>query len=427
MRFPRTLVISNNCFSLSNSNGRTLGSLFEGCPRANLAQMCVSACNPNWDLCDNYYCIEDKSILRSFIRFNKADGRKLAPQLDAEKRKGNNGDTLRTNVGKKTIIKVCFRELIWGGKRWNSKSFQRWIDEFDPEVIVLQFGDSFFMLDIAYHIATSRNIPLVIYNTEGYYFFTRNWHSLSSWDKWIFPIYNRIYHKKVERVMRIAKHCVYLNDKLAEDYSKEFGNVATVIYNSSDMKWSDSPLFTGPVPKICYLGNLGLDRDSGLLDVGEVLHDINPNFMIEVYGKADDATQKRFLDAPGVEYKGVVLYSQVKQVISESDILFHVETEKGYRERQLQYAFSTKIADSISSGKCFVLYAPTELACSKYLIETKAGWYASDKIELRRVIMRIINNNSERMDILCHAKRIAEQNHNYVKNAKKFQGILQNL
>lgn len=427
MLCPRVLVISNNCFSLTNSNGRTLGSLFEGYPRSCLAQMCVIANNPNWDLCDNYYCIEDKSILRSFMRFRKADGRKLVPQPDAEKIKGYNGDTIRTKVGKKTIIKVCLRELLWGGKRWNSKSFKHWIDDFAPEILVLQFGDSFFMLDIAYHIVTTRKIPLIIYNTEGYYFFRSNWHSSSKWDKFVFPLYNRIYHKKVERIMRIAEHCVYLNDKLKEDYGKIFGNAATVIYNSSDMEWDDAHLFTGSAPKFCYLGNLGLDRDSGLIDVGDVLHRINPVFKIEVYGKADDTVKKRFLDAPGIEYKGMVSYDQVKQVISESDILFHVETEKGYQERQLQYAFSTKIADSISSGKCFVLYAPIELACSKYIIETKSGWYARDRAELKQVIQRIINDDEERRVVLKHAKQTAEENHNCLKNARKFQTILQNL
>lgn len=424
----RILVLSNNCFSLTNSNGRTLGSLFEGWPKANLAQMCVIASDPNWDLCDNYYCIEDEVMLRSFISLRKAEGRKLVRQPNIKTKEGSANDSKRTSrVGKKTVIKVSLRELVWGAKRWDSRSFRHWVDDFDPEVVVLQFGDSFFMLDIAYHIATTRHIPLVIYNTEGYYFFPRNWHHLSKWDILVFPIYKRIYHKKVERVMRIAKHCVYLNDKLKEDYGKVFGNAATVIYNSSDIVSSGAPLFSGSTPRMCYLGNLGLDRDSGIIEVGEVLHGINSKYRIEVYGKADDAVRKRFLEALGVEYKGLVSYEQVKQVIRESDILFHVETEKGYKERQLQYAFSTKIADSVSSGKCFVVYAPAELACSKYIIDTKAGWYASNKDQLGKVIKMIINDADERAEVLSHAKITAEKNHSVAKNARLFQDIIQNV
>ena len=68
MQRKKVLVISNNCFSLSNSNGRTLGNLFVGWPKSDLAQFCVIAQDPNWELCDNYYCLEDKTVLKSFIK-----------------------------------------------------------------------------------------------------------------------------------------------------------------------------------------------------------------------------------------------------------------------------------------------------------------------------------------------------------------------
>lgn len=426
-RNKHILVISNNCFSQSDSNGRTLGNLFVGWPKENIAQMCVIARDPNWDLCDNYYCIEDKSMLKAFIKGRKAVGRKLEEQFTDDHSSKNIVETKRTNVGNKTVSKVVLRELIWAGKRWNSKSFQKWVDDFNPNVLVLQFGDSFFMLDIAYHIATTRNIPLIIFNTEGYYFFPHNWHHISKWDNWIFPIYKRIYCKKVERVMGIAKHCIYLNDKLQEDYDKVFGKTSTVIYNSSSVKWSNTPLFANKNPRICYLGNLGLDRDSGIIDIGEVLYNINPEYKIDVYGRANEDVQKRFAKAVGVEYKGLVSYDKVKQVISESDILFHVETMKGYKERQLQYAFSTKIADSIASGRCFVIYAPNELACSKYINLHRCGWVASTKEELREKIQEIINDKEARVSILENAKRVAIKNHCLESNATKFQNILKNL
>jgi len=423
----RILIISNNCFSVSNSNGRTLGNLFYGWPKENLAQICVIAQDPNWDLCDNYYCIEDKSMLRAFTHFRKAAGRKLVKNESKSENQEATGNTKRANVGKKTVTKVALRELVWACKRWNSKDFQQWVDAFNPEVLVLQFGDSFFMLDIAYYIATTRNIPLVIYNTEGYYFFPRNWHYVTNLDWLFFPIYNRIYRRKVERVMKLAKHSVYLNDKLKEDYVRVFGNASTVIYNSSSVEWSDAPMFTEETPKICYLGNLGLDRDSGLVEIGEVLHSINPKYKINVYGKADESMQKRFDDAPGVNYKGLVSYDDVKRIIAESDILFHVETEKGYKERQLQYAFTTKVADSVASGRCFVVYAPEVLACSKYIRQHRCGWVASNKEELRLQIEHIIGDKNERDEILANAKRVAIENHSLIGNAKKFQEILKSV
>lgn len=419
MQHKKILVVSNNCFSLSNSNGRTLGNLFVGWPKSDLAQFCVIAQDPNWDLCDNYFCLEDKVVLKSFLKCKKATGRILLKQET-----DHNSDTVRASIGKKTLFKVAIRELIWSGKRWYSKHLQKWLDDFNPEQIVFQLGDSIFMFEVALYISKSRNLPLLIYNTEGYYFFPRNWHQKTFADGWIFKLYRRAYRKKVESIMQIASHCIYLNDKLKEDYDKAFSAKSTVIYNSCSISKSVQPLFSSAPPRISYLGNLGLDRDSALIEIGSVLQEVNSTYNLDIYGRADGQMQKRFKEACGVNYKGLITYDEVKNVISNSDILFHVETEKGYHERQLQYAFTTKIADSLASGRCFIVYAPKYLACSQYVKDNKCGWVATNKEELRDIIWRIIHDEESRDQIINNAVLVATENHDLIKNASKFQKIL---
>lgn len=428
MTNKKVLVVSNNCFSPSNSNGRTLGNLFYGWPKENLAQFCVIAQDPAWNVCDNYYCLEDRTMLAAFKHFKKAVGRKLQTPSETVGHNAKTIETQRKNIGKKTLPKVMLRELVWTFNRWKSNDFEKWVDNFNPDVVVLQFGDSSFMIDIALDIAHSRNIPLVVYNTEGYYFFPRNWHFKSMLDGILFPIYRHFYQNKVRKLMAYASHSVYLNDKLQNDYDKEFGGKSSVIYNSSGLhNNSSAPAFDNDVPHISYLGNLGLDRDSALAEVGEVLYNIDSRYHIDVYGNADEKIAKTLNEAKGVIFHGCVSYDKVKEVIDDSDILFHVESERGSKERQLQYAFSGKIADSVSSGKCFVLYAPRELACSKYIIETGAGWFADNKAKLKQVIVNIMNNAKERNAVLERAKVVAEQNHSFDGNAYKFQDILLNV
>ena len=419
----RVLVISNNCFSPSNSNGRTLGNLFYGWPRENLAQMCVIAKDPAWDVCDNYYCIEDRTVLSAFMHCRKAVGRRLVRQDAAEGVTTADGDTQRKNIGRKTLPKMMLREMVWAFRRWRSNDFERWVDSFGPDVIVLQFGDSSFMIDIALYIAQSRKIPLVVYNTEGYYFFDKFWYYNTPLDGMLFPFYKHSFHKRVRRLMKYACHSVYLNDELKDDYDDAFGKASTVIYNSSSMQRYTTPLFSGDVPHICYLGGLGHGRDRALMDVGEVLHGIDARYHIDVYGPGEENIIKRLEQSVGVEYHGTVSYDKVKDVIGESDILFHVEPSSDYNS-QLRYAFSGKIADSVMSGKCFVLYAPKELACSKYIIDNQCGWFAEEKDDLRDVLLRVIGNKQEREAILERAKVVARDNHSYEGNARKFQSVL---
>lgn len=421
----RVLVVSNNCFSPSNSNGRTLGNLFHGWPQENLAQFCVIAQDPAWEVCNNYYCLEDRTLLSAFKHGKRAVGRKLQMPLPVNTAHVVPKDTKRGLVGKKTLLKMMLREVVWAFNRWKSNDFEKWVDNFRPDIVVLQFGDSSFMIDIALYIAQSRNIPLVVYNTEGYYFFEKNWYNHSSTDLLLFPFYKYEYRKRVKRLMNYACHSVYLNDELKADYDDVFNKQSTVIYNSSSMQIGNPPKFIEGKTKISYLGGLGHGRDLAIIDVGDVLTNIDDKLYIDVYGPADEDALKRLSEAKGVVYHGVVPYDKVIETIYESDILFHVEPiSEDYNH--LKYGFSGKIADSLTSGKCFVLYAPKELACSKYMIQNKCGWFAEDKEDLQDVLLRVINNKQEREQILEKAKIVAKENHSFEKNAERFQTILCN-
>lgn len=420
----RVLVVSNNCFSPSNSNGRTLGNLFYGWPKENLAQFCVIAKDPAWDVCDNYYCLEDQTVLDAFMHCKKAVGRRLVKQ-ETSSDSSTAVDTQCKHVGRKTLPRIMMREMVWAAKRWQSKDFEQWVNDFNPDLVVFQFGDSSFMIDIALSVAKSRNIPLVVYNTEGYYFFNKFWHYRSAWDAILFPLFKQSYRKNVRRLMQYAAHSVYLNYELKGDYDEEFHKPSTVIYNSSSMQRFISPLFADKVPHISYLGGLGHGRDLAIMDVGEVLQSIDTRFYIDVYGPAMESVVKKIKISAGVRYHGTVSYDIVKEVMGKSDILFYVEPSSD-SDNQLRYGFSTKIADSVISGKCFVLYTPKDLACAKYVFDNHCGWTAETKDDLRDVLLRVINNKQEREKILEQAQIVAQKNHSYEGNARKFQTVLQN-
>ena len=71
----RILVLSNACFSKSDSNGRTLAELFSSLDRKFIAQFFVYGM-PDFTICDNYYNVSDFDALRSLIK-NKTYGEKI--------------------------------------------------------------------------------------------------------------------------------------------------------------------------------------------------------------------------------------------------------------------------------------------------------------------------------------------------------------
>lgn len=318
---------------------------------------------------------------------------------------------------------MFLREVVWAFNRWNSKQFNQWIDRFNPDAVLFQFGDSVFMIKIAIAIAQSRNIPLIIYNTEGYYFFSDSWYHPSVFDYILFPPYKSFYRKWVKRLMGKACHSIYLNDELCRDYDFTFGKKSSVIYNSSSIAAGSPPTFDLNNLRVSYLGSLGHERDKALIQVGESLQKINTSYYVDIYGSANDEMKKRFEQASGVRFHGLVSYDQVMKITQESDILLLVEPIENHNEH-LKYGFSGKIADSITSGKCFVVYAPKDISCARYIESTGSGWIADNKEELYNVFCEIINNPIKRNKILTRAEEVAKENHNFEKNAHRFQEIL---
>ena len=418
MFYPRILVISNNSFSKTDSNGRTIGNLFTGWPKEMLAQFCISTDGPNFEICDNYYCITDKEALNAFLHLRKAQGKRLEPAVEKTVT-GSRGE------GKKTLLMMMARNLIWGKKRWKSKAFKEWVADFNPEIILLLFSESAFMLNIGTSLSKELNIPLVMYNTEGYYFFKSNYCRTKTKMDWLFfPIFQGLYKKQVRKTMKRVVYSMYLNKLLQADYDREFGGPSTVLYTSSAFE-SEEHLFNSCTPVFSYIGNLTFDRPKALMDVADVLQSINPSFKLDLYGKTlDPVTENALKNHPGISYKGFVKYEEVQKVIRNSDVLFHAETQDERWEESLRYGFSTKIADSVSSGTCFVLYASANIACSQYIKETGAGWFADNKEDLKKSLEEIFFNEKKRKEVLQIAKRVARENHSLGNNSERFKKII---
>ena len=415
MYYPKILVVANNSFSLTNSNGRTLGNFFIGWPKESLAQFCISTDGPNYELCDNYYCLTDRSMLNAFLKFKSPKRSILSVNTQTSQK--------RARQVKKTAISALIRHVIWMSGKWNNEEFNQWVQNFSPDVVLLQSGDSAFMLDIALRVSKERCIPLVVFNTEGYYFFKKNYLSKGVCDSILFPLYHVLYKRKFKSLMRYTNFSIFGNNLLKRDYDKEFGGESIVLYTSSTLCANNTP-FNQEHPTFSYLGNLGFDRPAALIEVGEVLHSINSQYYIDVYGRATPEVVRKLESSEGIRYHGFVQYNEVVRIMGDSDVLFHVEGQGERWKESLRYGFSTKIADSIASGKSFVLYSFPEIACAYYIKETGAGWFASNKEDLKNVLMTIIFNREEREKKLKIAQRVATDFHSLDKNREKFYSLI---
>lgn len=421
--YPRTLVVSNNSFSKTSSNGRTLRNLFIGWPKERIAQFCVSTTEPDYSTCENYYLLSDNSVFDGFKHLKKGT------RCNIDVCKGTEGNTV---IGKKRVIKTPWkalaRHIVWRGHRWESTDFKDWVSDFNPEVIVVMNSDATFILDIAAWLSKKRRIPLVMFNTEGFYFFKKNYFNRSRcFSQFAFNIYQHIYRTHFINMMKQVVYSVHLNSMLKQDYCEEFGGEHSVLYTSSSLRFDSSNMHLNS-PTFVYLGNFGFDRPMALIEIAEVLQSINSNYKLAVYGCIPNHEIKELFDScPGIEYKGFISYDEVIKVMYSSTILFHAESQLPEYGESLRYGFSTKIADSISCGHPFVLYSSSNLAGAKYIIETGAGWHSQNKKELLDDIVAILTKEKERGNVLLRAREVAIKNHCAETNAERMREILSSV
>jgi glycosyltransferase involved in cell wall biosynthesis len=324
---------------------------------------------------------------------------------------------------RRDALTMLIRNIVWNSMRWAGNSFWRWVEEFSPEVILLQAGDCAFMLDLARKLSIKYSIPLIIYNSEAYYFKKFDYFCARGLSKLLYPLFHAQFRYAFKKCVRIAKMSVYCCEKLKEDYDKAFDLPSEILYTVTSMtpveSCGDNPL------RISYLGNLGVGRHEGLIEIANALQRISPDLKLHVYGKIPNQTvQTVFYDCKGIDYGGFVSYEEVVEIIHNSDILVHTESFSEFYREDLKYAFSTKIADSLASGTCFLLYAPRGMACTDYLIEKEAAWVVSEKSQLQSTIEQLCADEQLRNRYIQRAISLAHENHSPTKNTKRFQDIL---
>ncbi len=410
--YPRILVLSNDCFSDSNSNGRTLKNFFVGYPKEKLAQFFLHGV-PDLSVCDHYFNVSDTDALKAFL-FRKPKEKKAQEQA--------------VNVaGKKpsrTAKNMLLRDIVWNSSRWKKFGFVKWVENFSPELVLLQAGDCAFMCKLARKIAKQYKVPLVIYNSEEYYFKRYDYFAGKEKSSFFYSIYSRRFRKQFKKAISSAQISIYNSEELERAYDKEFALPSATVYTATGLNPLREPKEEGKFT-VSYLGNLGVGRHEPLVEIAEILQEISKDVYLDVYGKIpNEQVQKAFESSKGIRYKGFVSYEDVVRVMKESSLLVHAESFERFARLDLRFAFSTKIADSLACGTAFLLYAPEELACSIYVSKNECAYFASNREDLRAVLKDIYTSQTEREKYIDRAIALAKENHDGSKNTLKFQEIL---
>jgi len=425
----KVLIISHNPITDYQNMGKTLLSIFKSFNGEELIQLYFYPTVPNIKKCSSYFRITDKDVLNNiFVR--KDIGQEIPLDIiDANNTlyENNKIETLYKNKNNKKTIRRFIRDCVWFLGKWYSKNLQNWLIEEKPDLVFYAAGDSIFSYKIALKISNALKIPLFSYFCDDYFFYVNS-------KSIIYKLHHNFLKFFIKKVIKQSMTVITISDQLTKAYKDVFKKEKIItLMTGSNIKFDENKFENYDDLKISYLGNVGLKRNKNLVEIGQALKDINQryktNFKISLYtGETDKEILKDFNIQNCIELKDFVKGEDgVKDVMLKSTILLHVESFNKKMINRVKYSVSTKIADSLASGRCLVAYGPNNVSSFEHLINSKAAFIIDKKEELIEKLETILFDKSLRR---CYAENgliLAEARHNSEKESLRLKKYIEKV
>lgn len=361
LEYPKVLVVGINPW-IDNTGINTLINFFDGWDKNAIAHIYTRAKLPNTHMCDKFFRISEPKVMKSVIKRSIKTGEEVYNSNSEEKETAQENQIYNK---KHSSLMSLAREFVWLLGKWKTKELNKFLDEYDADVLFFPIYSNVYMNRLQNYIRKYTKKPVVLYVSDDNYsyksiaktpisYFTRFW--LRSQEKKLF--------KNASKIMVIAP-------KQKEEYDRLFNTESVILTKGidfSNIPYEEKPLNT-PI-KMVYTGKLIIGRWISLAKIAETLGDINKNgtkIELDIYTTdVLTAEQEKALNRNGCSVKGALTLDEVQEVQKQADILVFVESLEEEFKYTARLSFSTKITDYLKSGKCIFAVGDKEIAPIDY-------------------------------------------------------------
>ena len=400
-------------------------SFFSKFKKNELCQLYIYPSVPDIDVCHSYFRITDKDILKSYWLL-RVNGKLISPDLDMHHEFSDDKEQrFYRNRKNKSPIRMLARDLIWKFSHWYNRDLRAWLDYECPDRIFVAPGTATFLYKIALKISKDRNIPIVTYICDDYYF-------VKSEKQLLAKLHQKLLHEHIFKLVNKSSRVLTICDEMRDQYFQKFNiPVTTIMTGSNFLIQEDIAVHVNPV-EITYMGNLRYNRFRSLVEIGHALDKINEklnsNFNLKIYSKESDSyILEHFENVSSIRFCGFVGGMEFEKIFRSSQMLLHTESFDEASIDEVKHSVSTKIADSLGSGIPLFAYGPDSVASVAHLIRHQCAFVATSSEELEKTLLSIFFDSEKRKLIVKNALSTAHEYHDANKVSDKLYEILDNL
>ncbi|WP_337042022.1 glycosyltransferase [Emticicia sp. 17c] len=421
--FPKILVVSADPFNRTSGTGITISNIFKGWDKDRIANVYIHDVPRSDEVCDKYYRLSKWAFFFNYCL-------KWLMVLFQLRKVKIVQTTVPLKKSERTFKNIMFLNFKAGfdlSPMFVSKSFWKWVQEYDPDIIYSMLGNG-RMIKFSNSIAARTKKPVLP-------------HFMDDWPECIY-IQNewggyarKMFDKMFKQVIAYSKGGLCISDQMTEEYIKRYKIPFATILNCVEEEFFIQPeeRTSAKQPTVfLYVGGLHLNRWMSLLEIAEAIDEINQEgqqVQLHIYCPEKDRNQfaDKFNNNKSVSFKGSVSSTQVPEVLSQASVLIHVESFEENVVLFTKYSISTKIPQYMAAGKPILAYGPGELASVQHVVNAHAGYAVTskDKAELKKKILTLSANPELRFSCANNGYQFAKANHSQSKTLKTLQKVAQ--
>lgn len=417
--FCNVLVVNVQSMTEENATCITMRSLFSNWPRENICEVSVSQTPIETER------FKAVALQNSFFPLRMLLMSGAANSLNKKIKESSSTDTISPEEPstKEKIRQLCYTicDMTPIVKR---KEIMKRIGDFRPDVIYT-IGCSVLSLKLAYMLSKHYGVNIVMH-------FMDNWVEELEWSSNpLLKPYHCVLKGYVKKCYRRSKYALAISEEMAKHYTETTGVPHDYIMNSVpvDDFWNEPREITSTV-NVTYAGGLHLDRWVTLKEVEKQLLQYSErsqrSIVFNIYtSQADREKYSDYFDNRITVFHNYVSHSEITRIYKASDILIHAETLNSKYNAFFKYSVSTKIPEYLSSGRPVILLCPKSMALYNYLKSNNAAYVTDSTDSFLTLFESLINDKTERLNIINSAQKLAAENHDFYAVQKKFKHILE--
>lgn len=426
----KVLIVSYSPLTLMNNGGKYMLSLFSEFSEVEMCQVYTNNTLPDMKRCSSYYRVTDKDVIGALT--GKSGQHELSDtEYQSISNRINTANITLNSITKSTnrYQQLLVRDILWKVSPWKRDLF-RWIEREKPDCIFSDTGDSCFLYKISMMLSKKYSLPMIGSFGDDYYAITAEKTEVFK------RIQLHFLRKEIKKFVNKCEKVITINDWFSQYYSETFNmpleTKVITLANGSNFDFSTlADKAKTENLTFSYLGNFSLGREKNLLDIGNALSaynkDHSTNHRLKVYAKDYLNFSDKCVEIGAIEYMGFVTGDGFINAIAQSDILIHVESFEKDNIEQTRLSLSTKIADSLNSGKCLLAYGPAEISSMQHLIKNKCAHVITSKDMLYEELSNLIINDALRDKYIHEAKKTACVYHDSKRNSQKTYCLLKEM